>query len=107
MQRLGYAVDEHVYRRGRMAAMNLFQQVARQADQATPAQRQRSSHGQPADPQADAAFLLMSLAQTGEPLAGLLDSAADKVLRGQWPGDHVLAMWRWPPPRPGTPRLPP
>ncbi|HEY3399985.1 MAG TPA: MG2 domain-containing protein [Geothrix sp.] len=92
MKRLGYAVDEGVYRRGRMAAMNLFQQVARQADQATPAQRQRSSHGQPADPQADAAFLLMSLAQTGEPLAGLLDSAADKVLRGQWPGDHVLAM---------------
>ncbi|MCM2249844.1 MAG: hypothetical protein NDI58_04645, partial [Geothrix sp.] len=92
MQRLGYAVDENVYRRGRMAAMNLFQQVARQADQATPAQRQRGSHGQPADPQADAAFLLMSLAQTGEPLAGLLDSAADKVLRGQWPGDHVLAM---------------
>ncbi len=92
MKRLGYAVDEGVYRRGRLAAMNLFQQVARQADQAIPAQRQRVSHGQSADPQADAAFLLMSLAQTGEPLAGLLDSAADKVLRGQWPGDHVLAM---------------
>jgi len=92
MIRLGYTVDENVYRRGRMAAMSLFQQVARQADQAAPAQRQQSSHGQPADPQADAAFLLMSLAQTGEPLAGLLDSAADKVLRGQWSGDHVLAM---------------
>lgn len=92
MGRLGYAVDEGVLRRGRLAALNLFQQVARQADQATAAQRQRSSHGQSADPQADAAFLLLSLAQAGEPVAGLVDSAADKVLKGQWTGAHVHAM---------------
>ncbi|WLT30134.1 alpha-2-macroglobulin [Geothrix sp. PMB-07] len=92
MKRLGYAVDEGVYRRGRQAALSLFQQVARQADSATPAQRQRSTHGQSADPQADAAFLLVSLAQTGEPIAGLLDSAADKVLNGKWTGAHVHAM---------------
>jgi uncharacterized protein YfaS (alpha-2-macroglobulin family) len=93
MKRLGYAVDEGVYRRGRLAAMNLFQQVARQADQAGATPQGRSAaHGQSTEPAADAAFLLVSLAQTGEPLAGLLDSAADKVLRGQWPGDHVLAM---------------
>ncbi|WP_243383145.1 alpha-2-macroglobulin family protein [Geothrix alkalitolerans] len=92
MKRLGYAVDEGVYRRGRLAAMALFQQVARQADQATAAQRGRNSHGQTADPQADAAFLLASLAQTGEPIAGLVESAADKVLQGRWSGDHVLAL---------------
>ena len=92
MKRLGYAVDEGVYRRGRLAAMNLFQQVARQADQAGAAAKAKSDHGRSAEPAADAAFLLVSLAQAGEPLAGLLDSAADKVLRGQWPGDHVLAM---------------
>ena len=93
MRRLGYAVDEGVYRRGRLAAMSLFQQTARQADQAGATPKPRSAgHGQSTEPAADAAFLLVSLAQTGEPLAGLLDSAADKVLRGQWPGDHVLAM---------------
>jgi hypothetical protein len=88
MQRLGYAVDEGVYRRGRMAAMNLFQQVARQADQAG----RKAERGRSADPQADAAFLLLALAQTGEPMAGLLDSAADKVLSGKWSGAHVHAM---------------
>jgi uncharacterized protein YfaS (alpha-2-macroglobulin family) len=88
MQRLGYAVDEHVYRRGRMAALSLFQQVARQADQG-PGNRAK---GGKADPQADAAFLLLALAQTGEPIAGLLDSAADKVLSGKWGGAHVHAM---------------
>ena len=88
MARLGYAVDEGVYRRGRMAALSLFQQVARQADAGGANQKK----GQNADPQADAAFLLLSLAQTGEPIAGLVDSAADKVLSGKWPGDHVLAM---------------
>jgi len=92
MKRLGYAVDEGVFRRGRQAALSLFQQVARQADEASPAQRQRSSHGRPADPQADAAFLLVALAQAGEPIAGLLDSAADKVLSGKWGGAHVHAM---------------
>ncbi len=88
MKRLGYAVDENVYHRGRMAAMNLFQQVARQADQPKPIK----GEGRAVDPQADAAFLLVSLAQTGEPLVGLLDSAADKVLSGKWPGAHVHAM---------------
>jgi uncharacterized protein YfaS (alpha-2-macroglobulin family) len=88
MKRLGYAVDEGVYRRGRLAAMNLFQQVAKQADQnAGP-----KAKGRAADPQADAAFLLLALAQTGEPIAGLIDSAADKVLSGSWSGAHVHAM---------------
>ncbi len=87
MKRLGYVVDENVYRRGRQAAMTLFQQAARQADSAG-----KSAQGRSADPQADAAFLLLSLAQTGEPIAGLVDSAADKVLSGAWSGTHVLAM---------------
>jgi uncharacterized protein YfaS (alpha-2-macroglobulin family) len=91
MKRLGYAVDEGVYRRGRQAAMSLFQQVARQADQAS-GQNGQGGRGRSADPQADAAFLLLSLAQTGEPVAGLVDSAADKVLKGAWGGNHVLAM---------------
>jgi uncharacterized protein YfaS (alpha-2-macroglobulin family) len=88
MKRLGYAVDEGVFRRGRLAALNLFQQVARQADQ--PAGTK--AKGRSADPVADASFLLLSLAQAGEPIAGLVDSAADKVLSGRWPGEHVLAM---------------
>ena len=88
MKRLGYTVDEGVYRRGRMAAMNLFQQAARQADQAGG----KPGKGRSADPQADAAFLLLSLAQTGEPVAGLVDSSADKVLSGKWSGAHVHAM---------------
>jgi uncharacterized protein YfaS (alpha-2-macroglobulin family) len=87
MKRLGYAVDEGVYRRGRMAATSLFQQAARQADQGG-----RPGKGRSADPQADAAFLLLSLAQTGEPIAGLVDSTATKVLEGRWSGAHVLAM---------------
>ncbi|HJV48329.1 MAG TPA: MG2 domain-containing protein [Geothrix sp.] len=89
MKRLGYTVDEGVYGRGRQAAMNLFQQVARQADQT---QSGAKPKGHSADPQADAAFLLVSLAQCGEPIAGLLDSAADKVLSGKWSGAHVHAM---------------
>ncbi len=88
MKRLGYAVDDGVYRRGRAAALNLFQQVARQADSGVG----KAGQGRSYDPQADAAFLLLSLAQTGEPIAGLLDSAADKVLAGQWSGAHVHAM---------------
>ncbi len=88
MQRLGYAVDEGVYHRGRMAALNLFQQVARQADQGGG----KPGKDRSADPQADAAFLLLSLAQTGEPIAGLVDSSADKVLSGKWTGAHVHAM---------------
>lgn len=90
MQRLGYPVDEAVFRRGRLAALNLFQQVARQADQR--AQGQRAERGQAVDPAGDAAFLLLSLARSGEPVQGLVDSSADKVLKGQWPGAHVLAM---------------
>jgi len=90
MKRLGYEVDEGVYRRGRQAAVNLFQQSARQADQRGP--EGRPEKGQAPDPFGDAAFLLQALAQTGEPLAGVLDSTADKVLQGSWPGAHVLAM---------------
>lgn len=90
MRRLGYAVDESVYHRGRVAALSLFQQVARQADQN--AGTGAGAKGRSADPQADAAYLLLSLAQTGEPIAGLVDSAADKVLKGTWNGTHVLAM---------------
>ena len=90
MKRMGYDVDENVYRRGRQAAVNLFQQTARQADACTPGAKPEK--GQAADPYGDAAFLLQALAQTGEPLAGILDSTADKVLQGKWPGNHVLAM---------------
>ena len=68
MKRLGYNVDEGVYHRGRQAAVNLFQQTARQADQRTPGAKPEK--GQAPDPWADAAFLLQALAQTGEPLAG-------------------------------------
>lgn len=90
MKRLGYNVDEGVYHRGRQAAVNLFQQTARQADQRTPGAKPEK--GQAPDPWGDAAFLLQALALTGEPLAGILDSTADKVLQGAWPGAHVLAM---------------
>ena len=91
MKRLGYAVDEGVFRRGRAAALNLFQQVARQAD-AAPAAPGRRGEGRSTDPQGDAAYLLLCLAQSGEPVAGLVDSTADKVLNGRWSGSHVLAM---------------
>jgi alpha-2-macroglobulin len=90
MKRMGYEVDENVYRRGRQAAVNLFQQAARQADERKPGADLEK--GQAPDPYADAAFLLQALAQTGEPIAGIVDSTADKVLQGKWPGDHVLAM---------------
>ncbi len=90
MQRLGYAVDESSYRRGRQAAVYLFQEAAKQADERVPGTKPEK--GQAPDPWADSAFLLQALAQTGEPLAGILDSTADKVLAGKWPGGHVLAM---------------
>jgi hypothetical protein len=85
MKRLGYSVDENVYRRGREAATRLFQQLAQRAD---------AGGGKPedGDAAADAAFVLMSLSRTGEPIAGLLDSSADKVLAGKWKGADVLAM---------------
>ncbi|HJU82629.1 MAG TPA: MG2 domain-containing protein, partial [Holophagaceae bacterium] len=85
MKRLGYTVDEGVYRRGRDSALKLFQELAQRADAG-------STQAEQGDPAADAAFLLMSLSRTGEPIAGLLDSSADKVLQGRWKGNHVLAM---------------
>jgi len=87
MKRLGYPVDENVYRRGRQAALNLFKNVAQQADQGKAGEK-----GAALDPASDAAFLLMCLAPTGEPIAGMLDSSADKALSGQWKGAHVMAM---------------
>ncbi|MBP1627586.1 MAG: hypothetical protein H6Q00_2061 [Holophagaceae bacterium] len=91
MKQMGYGVDDNAYRRGRQAALQAFQSAARQADErgAKPYDPKSSAL---ADPAADAAFLLLSLAQTGEPVKGMLDSTADKVLKGQWPGAHVLAM---------------
>lgn len=91
MKRLGYAVDEGVDRRGRQAALRLFQDVARQADARQGRPRSAGERGA-LDPAADAAFLLASLAHAGEPIRGLLDSSADKVLNGSWPGSHVLAL---------------
>ena len=90
MRRLGYPVDAGVYRRGTQAAFNLFRQCAQQADARGPGTA--AEKGQSADPWGDAAFLLQALAQTGEPMAGLVDSSADKVLKGAWPGAHVAAM---------------
>ncbi len=87
MKRMGYGVDENVYRRGRQAAMNLFRDVARQADEGHGGQK-----GAAQDPASDAAFLLMNLAATGEPIAAMLDSSIDKALAGKWKGAHVLAM---------------
>jgi uncharacterized protein YfaS (alpha-2-macroglobulin family) len=92
MKRLGYAVDENVYRRGRQQALNLFRQLARRADETKGAPPSPSSQGEALDPAADAAFLLMCLAPTGEPIAGMLESSADKALKGAWKGSHVLAM---------------
>ena len=85
MKRLGYAVDDSVYSRGRQAALQLYQQLAQRADSG------QVTDTTP-DPAADAAFVLLSLAKTGEPVRGLLDSAADKALAGTWKGGHVLAM---------------
>lgn len=84
MKRLGYAVDEGVYRRGREAALRLFEERARTADEG----HTRTWE----DPAADAAFLLLSLARTGEPVQGLLDSSLEKALTGRWKGGHVLAF---------------
>lgn len=92
MKRLGYAVDEKVYRMGRQSAVNLFRQVSRQADERGTNPPPQNEQGQAMDPASDAAFILMCLAATGEPIAGMLDSSADKVLKGHWPGAHVLAM---------------
>jgi len=92
MKRLGYEVDENVYRRGRQAAVSLFRQLARRADESKGAAPTRDSHGETLDPASDAAFLLMCLAPTGEPIAGMLDSSADKALKNEWQGSHVLAM---------------
>lgn len=90
MRRLGYPVDENVYQRGIQAAINLFRQCAQQADRRTPGSP--AKQGQTADPWGDAAFLLQALAQTGSPLAGMVDSSADKVLSNKWAGSHVDAM---------------
>jgi len=90
MKRLGFPVDPDVFRRGTQAAFNLFRQCSRQADahgQGGPARK-----GESVDPCGDSAFLLQALAATGEPMAGLVDSSADKVLQGRWPGAHVAAM---------------
>jgi hypothetical protein len=92
MKRLGYEVDENVYRRGRHQALSLFREVARRADERKGAAAQSDGHGGFVDPASDAAFLLMCLAPTGEPIAGMLDSSADKALKGEWQGSHVLAM---------------
>jgi hypothetical protein len=93
MKQLGYAVDENVSRRGRQAALAAFREAAQQADaRGAKPYDPKAFPNQSEDPAADAAFLLLSLAQAGEPVAGLLESTADKVLRGVWPGAHVAAM---------------
>ncbi len=89
MKRLGYGVDEKVLGRGRAAAVNLFKQLAQRADNSKPAPLELQNWP---DPAADAAFVLLSLARAGEPIQGLLDSSADKALKGQWKGGHVLSM---------------
>jgi alpha-2-macroglobulin len=89
MKRLGYPVDEGAYRRGVQAAFSLFRQCAQQAD--APPSTERKA-GRAPDPAGDAAFLLQALASTGEPVHGMVDSTAAKVLKGAWRGQHVLAM---------------
>ena len=89
MKRLGYGVDEKVFAKGRAAALNLFKQLAQRADNGKPSPAELQNWP---DPAADAAFVLLSLARAGEPIKGLLDSSADKALKGQWQGGHVLAM---------------
>ena len=93
MKQLGYPVDEAIFQRGRRAALEAFRTVAQQAD----ARKNRPYDpkqfpNQSEDPAGDAAFLLLSLIQAGEPAAGMLDSAAAKVLEGKWAGSHVVAM---------------
>ncbi|MBK9796310.1 MAG: hypothetical protein IPP58_07405 [Holophagaceae bacterium] len=102
MKRLGYAVDEGVYRRGRMAALNLFQQVARQADQGGRVVGSKSP-----DPAGDAAFLLMALAQTGSPSPGSSTAPPTRCWAGSGPAPTSTPWSRWPPPRPSIPRLRP
>jgi len=93
MKRLGYPVDEKVFRRGIEAALYAFRVAAQQADARNnrPFDPKAFPH-QSEDPAGDAAFLLLSLVLAGEPAAGMLDSSADKVLQGKWAGAHVAAM---------------
>lgn len=86
MKKLGYEVDDKVFRNGRAAALQVFRQVAQAAD--TPSKDAK----QAPDSAGDAAFVLLSLVRSGEPVAGMLDSTATKVLQGKWTGGHVLAM---------------
>ena len=90
MKRLGYEVDEGVYRRGRHQALNLFRELARRADERKVAPPGKGEHGESLDPAADAAFLLMCLAPTGEPIAGMLNSSAAKALTEPGPD---LTCW--------------
>jgi len=93
LKHLGYAVDPRVCQRGRDAAVYAFRAVAQQADaRGNRPYDAQAFPGQSEDPAGDAAFLLLSLALAGEPVAGMLESAADKVLQGRWAGDHVAAM---------------
>ncbi|MBK9796322.1 MAG: hypothetical protein IPP58_07465 [Holophagaceae bacterium] len=101
MKRLGYAVDEGVYRRGRMAAMNLFQQVARQADQGG-----RVAGSKSPDPAGDAAFCSWPWPRPGS------HRRAHRQLRRQgagrkWPALTSTPWSRWPPPRAKHPGLRP
>ncbi len=90
MRALGYPVDDAVYGRGVQAAFNLFRECARRADALAPGAV--PERGESADPAGDAAFLLQALARTGEPVAGLVEATAAKVLAGKWAGAHVAAL---------------
>jgi len=90
MRALGYAVDEGVRRRGAQAAFSLFRECAREADLRRPGAP--VERGRATDPAGDAAFLLQALASAGEPVAGLVEATAAKVLAGKWRGGHVAAM---------------
>jgi uncharacterized protein YfaS (alpha-2-macroglobulin family) len=105
MRELGYPVDAKVFQRGRQAALEAFRTAAEAADarQGRPYDP-KAFPDQSEDPAADAAFLLLSLVQAGEPAAGMLDSAAGKVLDGRWPGAHVTAMVALAAARAGHPR---
>jgi len=85
MQKLGYAVDKNVFTRARSAGVELFGELARAADSG---QKLRKS----SDVTGDAAFMLLSLAIAGEPVDGMLEASADKVLQGKWKGVPALAM---------------
>lgn len=85
MQRLGYPVDKAVFTRGRAAGVQLFGELAQAADSGRGLRRSTDVAG-------DAAFMLLSLAIAGEPVEGMLDASADKVLQGKWQGVPALAM---------------